>query len=177
MRTKLVVVGGETKATEINLKLPTIIGRGRNAQLTIQHPLVSRRHCEIDASDGKLWVRDLGSLNGTFVGNERVAESELPDGELLTIGSVTFRIVIEPDSDEVLPDENEDNEAQMVDQILPPVANMPDPENAGDEANPAQTHHGRVPTTPAESGTQRRESENEDEEGDDLGSFFESLGN
>ena len=96
MKAKLVVVGGDAKAAEISLKLPTIIGRGRGSKLVLPHPLVSRRHCEIFESDGQLMVRDLGSLNGTFVGDERVderAETVLPPGELLTIGAVTFRAV------------------------------------------------------------------------------------
>ena len=36
-------------------------------------------------------VRDLGSLNGTFIGSERVTEALLPAGGLLTVGTVTFR--------------------------------------------------------------------------------------
>ena len=40
-------------------------------------------------------VRDLGSLNGTFVNNERITESALGPGELLTVGTVTFRAVYE----------------------------------------------------------------------------------
>ncbi|MCO6454246.1 MAG: FHA domain-containing protein [Pirellulaceae bacterium] len=95
MHAKLVVVGGDAKAAEINLKLPTIIGRGRNASLTLAHPLVSRQHCEIVEHEGRLLVRDLGSLNGTFVGNERITESILAPGELLTVGTVTFRAVYE----------------------------------------------------------------------------------
>jgi pSer/pThr/pTyr-binding forkhead associated (FHA) protein len=95
MEAKLVVVGGDAKAAEIQLKLPTIIGRGRGASLTLPHPLVSRQHCEIFETNGQLMVRDLGSLNGTFVNNERVTEAGLPSGELLTIGTVTFRAVYE----------------------------------------------------------------------------------
>ena len=61
--------------------------------MVLPHPLVSRNHCELFESDGKLMVRDLGSLNGTFVNNERITESPLAPGELLTIGTVTFRAV------------------------------------------------------------------------------------
>jgi len=93
LEAKLIVVGGDAKVTEIKLKLPSIIGRGNSATLTLPHPLVSRRHCEIFESDGKLMVRDLGSLNGTFVGSELITEAVLPPGELLTIGTVTFRAV------------------------------------------------------------------------------------
>jgi predicted component of type VI protein secretion system len=96
LNAKLVVVGGEVKATEIKLRLPCVIGRGKGSTVTLPHPLVSRQHCELFESNGRLWVRDLGSLNGTYVNNEKVTESELPPNELLTVGAVTFRAVYEP---------------------------------------------------------------------------------
>jgi predicted component of type VI protein secretion system len=93
---KLVVVGGDVKTSEIPLRLPATIGRGRGQSIVLPHPLVSRQHCELFERDGMLMVRDLGSLNGTFVNNRRVTESPLAPGELLTIGTVTFRAVYEP---------------------------------------------------------------------------------
>lgn len=94
LNAKLVVVGGEVKTAEIKLRLPSTIGRGRGATIMLPHPLVSRQHCELFETDGQLMVRDLGSLNGTFVNNERIAgDASLPPGELLTVGAVTFRAV------------------------------------------------------------------------------------
>jgi predicted component of type VI protein secretion system len=57
------------------------------------HPLVSRHHCEVFEADGILMVRDLGSLNGTFVGNTRIAEQAMPiqPGEVFTVGPVSLR--------------------------------------------------------------------------------------
>jgi hypothetical protein len=95
LNAKLVVVAGDTKTTEINLKLPTTIGRGRGTPIVLPHPLVSRQHCELYEADGRIMVRDLGSLNGTFVNNQRITESALGPGELLTVGTVTFRAVYE----------------------------------------------------------------------------------
>lgn len=95
MKVKLVVVGGTTKSTEVELRLPTIIGRGRDASITIPHALISRQHCEIVEADGKLLVRDLGSLNGTYIGKERIQEAVLEPGALLTVGTVTFRALYE----------------------------------------------------------------------------------
>lgn len=89
---KLTVVGGDAKAAEISLKLPTTIGRGRDVSLTLPHPLVSRKHCEIFERKGALFVRDLKSLNGTYVDSQRInGTSELRPDQLLTIGTVTFR--------------------------------------------------------------------------------------
>lgn len=93
---KLVVVGGDAKAAEVNLKLPTIVGRGKEAGLTVPHALVSRRHTEIFEREGKLFVKDLGSLNGTFVNNLRIEDEQpLEPNQLLTLGNITFRAVYE----------------------------------------------------------------------------------
>ncbi len=93
MEAKLIVVGGDTKARQYDLELPTIIGRSRSTDLTLGHPLVSRQHCEVFEANGMLMVRDLGSLNGTFIGEMRLAEQAMPvkPGDLLTVGGVTFR--------------------------------------------------------------------------------------
>ncbi len=94
MQAKLVVVGGNSHATEFELKLPSVLGRGREATLTLGHSLVSRKHCQIFESDGRLMVRDLGSMNGTYVHNRRIdSDTELLPGDLLTVGAVTFRAV------------------------------------------------------------------------------------
>lgn len=92
LQAKLIVVGGEVKTQEVKLKLPTVIGRGKEANLKVPLALVSRRHCEIRERDGRLFIRDLGSLNGTFVNNYKITnEQPLLPGELITIGTVTFR--------------------------------------------------------------------------------------
>ena len=96
IQAKLVVVGGEARASEFTINVPTVIGRSRSADLNLGNPLVSRQHCEIYEADGVLMVRDLGSLNGTFVGDTRIAEeAPLEPGDLLTIGATTFRAVYE----------------------------------------------------------------------------------
>jgi pSer/pThr/pTyr-binding forkhead associated (FHA) protein len=93
VQAKLVVVGGETNAREFDIELPAIIGRSRNTDVTVGHPLVSRQHCEVFEADGLLLLRDLGSLNGTYVGQTRLAEQPMPiqPGEQFTVGPVTFR--------------------------------------------------------------------------------------
>ncbi len=122
MNAKLVVVGGDAKAAEIKLRLPTIIGRGREASLTLPHPLVSRQHCEIFEADGQLMVRDLGSLNGTYINNQRITEAVLPPGELLTIGTVTFRAVYVIDPNLRPPEPAEPQVAAAAAPVATPVA-------------------------------------------------------
>jgi pSer/pThr/pTyr-binding forkhead associated (FHA) protein len=93
MKVKLVSVGNDLKAAEIDVQLPATVGRGKKATLSLPHPSVSRQHCELYDRNGKLVVRDLGSLNGTYVGSQRIQESEVPLGELLTIATLNFRVV------------------------------------------------------------------------------------
>lgn len=93
LKAKLIVVGGDAKAGEVNLTLPSTIGRGREASIVLPHPLVSRLHCEFLEKEGKLYVRDLESLNGTFINNNRITgEHVIEPQQLLTIGDVTFRV-------------------------------------------------------------------------------------
>lgn len=98
LEAKLVVVGGEAKQAEVRLKaLPATIGRAREATLTLPHPLVSRKHCEIFEENGQLYVKDLDSLNGTYVNNQRIdGQQPLAPEQLLTLGNVTFRAVYQP---------------------------------------------------------------------------------
>ncbi len=112
LEAKLVIVAGADATLDYALRLPTTIGRSRENDIELPHPLVSRRHCELIELDGRLHVRDLGSLNGTFVGNKTVdGIKEIGPGQLLTIGTVTFRAVYQNlNSAEVL-DECDDADA------------------------------------------------------------------
>jgi pSer/pThr/pTyr-binding forkhead associated (FHA) protein len=99
MRVKLVLLTDQGERTIYRVKkLPAVIGRGRDADMTLAHPLASRHHCELYDVDGTLCVRDLGSLNGTFVGDFRVTEAALESGDLLIVGGAKFEVVIEPDA-------------------------------------------------------------------------------
>ena len=98
LKAKLVIVGGDAKAGEVKLDLPTTIGRGKEADLTIPHALVSRSHSKLFEREGLLWVEDLGSLNGTFVDNHRIESEQLIEpNQLLTLGNITFRAVYQLD--------------------------------------------------------------------------------
>jgi hypothetical protein len=93
MEAKLIVVGGKaTKATVPLKKLPTVIGRSPEADLTVGHATISRRHAELFETAGTLMIRDLGSLNGTMVDGQRIKEAPLLPGAKFTIGPLTFQV-------------------------------------------------------------------------------------
>ena len=69
-----------------------MLGRSREADVTVAHPLISRRHCELSEAAGLLMLRDLVSLNGT-VGGRRISSAPLLPGAEFTIGPLSFRIL------------------------------------------------------------------------------------
>ncbi len=85
------VISG-AKRVSIRLKLPLVIGRSSEAALTVRSSATSRQHCEIYEESGMLVVRDLGSSNGTYIGDERLTEPTfLYAGEHLRVGKVIFQ--------------------------------------------------------------------------------------
>ncbi|NIR30196.1 MAG: FHA domain-containing protein, partial [Gammaproteobacteria bacterium] len=74
---------------------------GRHPENTIQllDRIVSKEHCHVDQIDGKWVLKDLGSLNGTFVNGERVAERVLSQGDEISLGSTRMVFQIEPIDD------------------------------------------------------------------------------
>ncbi|MFC5570746.1 FHA domain-containing protein [Lysobacter yangpyeongensis] len=62
------------------------IGRDPGCDLVIAHPSVSRTHAELYHRDGRWWLRDLGSKNGSFVDGIAVADHPLPAQCWLRLG-------------------------------------------------------------------------------------------
>jgi len=76
-------------------KLPVLLGRGSDAGIQVLDGFASRRHCEISERDGALFVRDLGSKNGSFVNGRYASESSLRPGDELSVGATTFVVFYE----------------------------------------------------------------------------------
>ena len=67
------------------------IGRHPDSNIYLDDVTVSRRHAEVRHVGDSYVVRDLGSLNGTYISQERVEERQLMHGDELQIGK--FRMV------------------------------------------------------------------------------------
>ena len=73
-------------------KEPVIVGREAGCTIQSNDGLVSRRHAMLYVDDsGMLFVEDLGSANGVFVGPNRVKVAPIPMGAVVVIGSLRFR--------------------------------------------------------------------------------------
>ncbi|NUN51540.1 MAG: GGDEF domain-containing protein [Planctomycetaceae bacterium] len=66
------------------------IGRGENADFVLDDPGLSWSHARIFRQGGQVWVEDLGSTNGTFVGDRRIREpTVVGDGARIGLGGHT----------------------------------------------------------------------------------------
>lgn len=97
MRTVLKVVGGKNDGREIVVSVPKfIIGRGETAHLRPSSDLVSREHCCVMVSDGKVVIQDLGSRNGTYVNGEKLEGPHIAKtGDSLRIGRLRLEVIID----------------------------------------------------------------------------------
>lgn len=87
-RAFLQVLSGPRQGTSIPLDADAVLVVGRKrAELLIDDPLVSGRHCQFSWRDGKVVLKDLGSTNGTMVDGRLVHEQELRAGAEVAIGS------------------------------------------------------------------------------------------
>lgn len=79
---------------------------GRDGDLVVPSPTVSRRHARTWWHDGALWIEDCGSSNGTLVNGEQVhAPVQLEPGDTVTIGGVECDVV--SSAEDIQPDHRE----------------------------------------------------------------------
>ena len=76
----------------IELRPLNSLGRHPNNTIQLLDKIVSKEHCILEQRDGHFVLRDLGSLNGTYVNGERVrGETTLRHGDEIALGSTRAR--------------------------------------------------------------------------------------
>ncbi len=77
----------------------TTIGRHPEADMLLDDVTVSRHHAEVRHGAGGLVLVDLGSLNGTYVGDHRIEEHHLAMGDQVQVGRFKL-LFVSPDEAE-----------------------------------------------------------------------------
>ena len=91
---RLTIISPEGRQ-EADLLPHNTLGRHPNNTVQVLDRIVSKEHCHVDLVDGRWLLRDLGSLNGTYINGERVGERGLNPGDEITLGAT--RILFDGD--------------------------------------------------------------------------------
>uniref|UniRef100_A0A7C4QP79 FHA domain-containing protein n=1 Tax=Schlesneria paludicola TaxID=360056 RepID=A0A7C4QP79_9PLAN len=76
----------------------TLVGRQKDlCDIVLDRNSISKLHCVLVRTDGLLFLRDLGSTNGTKVNGQRVVRGALLPGDELAFASEKFRVEMGPD--------------------------------------------------------------------------------
>jgi len=86
------VVRGGAQGKQFNLSTGvTLLGRDASkCSILIDDDAVSREHAKIRFENGRFWIYDLGSRNGTFVNRTRVQRQMLMDGDEVQVGDTVL---------------------------------------------------------------------------------------
>jgi pSer/pThr/pTyr-binding forkhead associated (FHA) protein len=137
IRTRLIATVGPLTGRTFVFDSPTVctIGRASDCGLPLPNDpgdlTASRRHCELDIDEQDVWVRDLGSRNGTFVNRELIGQRPreveveewrgvnrpgrgLHDGDSIRVGNNVFEVAIrDADADLACPPEHISSEPEF----------------------------------------------------------------
>lgn len=88
----LVIRSGDRSGERFTLRSGIVdVGRHPDSAICLDDVTVSRRHARIDNDNGQYRIEDLGSLNGTYINQQRIDSETLRHGDELQIGK--FRMV------------------------------------------------------------------------------------
>lgn len=90
----LQIIQPQQKMRQITLRPGLFyLGADSNNDFVLQDPYVSSRHVCLNYDSGKIWVRDLESTNGTYLGGVRIREALWRVGEVLRIGQCQCQLL------------------------------------------------------------------------------------
>lgn len=80
---------------EYVLKEEITIGRGTQNDIVLKDPYVSKEHAKVVEDEGKYFLEDLDSANGTYLNNEKVLDvTILKNGDRIKLGQIEFLFVL-----------------------------------------------------------------------------------
>jgi pSer/pThr/pTyr-binding forkhead associated (FHA) protein len=89
----LEIVEGRESGRQHRLDRPLEIGREPGVPLQLDDRQVSRRHARVTPEDGRAWVEDLGSSNGTFVNDQPIhMPREVVPGDRIRLGLTVLQL-------------------------------------------------------------------------------------
>jgi hypothetical protein len=93
-RVSLAVLDGPELGKIYRVERPSVvIGRG-DSDVQLEDAEVSRHHARLEMRGGRAVIKDLGSTNGTFVDDVKVAEAEIEDRGEFRVGQTKLMLIL-----------------------------------------------------------------------------------
>mgnify|MGYP001069281971 CR=1 FL=1 len=93
----LTVQAESTPQQRFALRPVTAIGRSSENHLVLSDPFASSNHAIVVWREGRWWIEDLGSHNGTYVNDERIVDPRpLTTGDRIRVGETGLRFDVIP---------------------------------------------------------------------------------
>jgi predicted component of type VI protein secretion system len=127
--TKKLVLSDGTRERELHLVGRIVVGRDPACEISHDDSLLSRRHAEFVTSGNTVSVRDLGSRNGVFVNGARASEQTLQPGDIVQIGPLRARFVVDAAPRSMSPEAMDVDRTAVIRTAAPPPP-VPAPVNA-----------------------------------------------
>ncbi|MEO8431387.1 MAG: FHA domain-containing protein [Acidobacteriota bacterium] len=93
-KVSLAVIAGPEAGRIFPVDKPRVIIGRQDADVSVEDPEVSRQHAAIEIAGDRVLLLDLGSTNGTFVGDERVTEIALENQSEFSVGGSTLMLIV-----------------------------------------------------------------------------------
>ncbi|KAM3134303.1 hypothetical protein pb186bvf_013588 [Paramecium bursaria] len=106
MAKQFYLIIGQEKRIKLKRKSYILGRKGSTTDIQIKNPNLSRQHCQLIVGKSSITIRDLGSTNGTFVGEKEAKVNQLlmiKKGMVITLGD---SVQIEIDHSEIDSDES-----------------------------------------------------------------------
>ncbi len=97
------------------------IGRLPGNDIVLDDKAASRKHCTLENRDGSIFVTDLKSHNGTWVGENRIVEAELSFGDVFRIGATLLRLLPDAADEKFVAVPTAQVVEEEVDELPPPA--------------------------------------------------------
>ena len=92
------VIAGPESGKIFPIEKPRVVIGRHDADINVDDPEVSRQHAALEVAGEKITLLDLGSTNGTFMGDEPVKEAAIENQGEFSIGGSTLMLIMTPRS-------------------------------------------------------------------------------
>jgi hypothetical protein len=87
-----VAMSGDQKGEDFRLhEGKNSVGSGTDSQIALRDSTVSSQHASVRYEDGKFFLTDLDSSNGTYLNDRKIVREELKDNDVIRFGEIIVR--------------------------------------------------------------------------------------